>query len=83
MMLEMWFRTVPDREREVLAMVAASHNNTAIAARVYRTAGIEIFDQPGGCVPPAAMVPVEGGVGDVLVAGSFAAARRISRASRR
>jgi hypothetical protein len=32
MMLEMWFRTVTDREREVLAMVAASHNNTAIAA---------------------------------------------------
>jgi hypothetical protein len=37
--------------------------------RVYRTAGIEIFDQPGGCVPPAAMVPVDGGVGDVLVIG--------------
>jgi hypothetical protein len=32
MMLEMWFRTVTDREREVLAMVAAGHNNTAIAA---------------------------------------------------
>jgi hypothetical protein len=27
----------------------------------YRTAGIEIFDQPGGCGPPAAMVPVDGG----------------------
>jgi hypothetical protein len=37
--------------------------------RDYRTAGIEIFDQPGGCVPPVAMVPVDGGVGDVLVVG--------------
>ena len=34
MMLEMWFRTVTDREREVLAMVAAGHNNTAIAAQL-------------------------------------------------
>ena len=32
MMLEMWFRAVTDRVGEVLAMVAAGHNNTAIAA---------------------------------------------------
>jgi hypothetical protein len=24
---------------------------------------MEIFDKPGGCVPPVAMVPVDGGVG--------------------
>jgi len=40
---------------------------------VARTAGIEIFDQAGGCVPPAAMVPVDGGVGDVLVIGVLCA----------
>jgi hypothetical protein len=33
--------------------------------RDYRTVGMEMFDQPGGCVPPVAMVPVDGGVGDV------------------
>jgi hypothetical protein len=27
---------------------------------------MEMFDQPGGCVPPVAMVPVDGGVGGVL-----------------
>jgi hypothetical protein len=32
-----------------------------------RTAGIEIFDQAGTCVPPVAMVPVDGGVDDVPV----------------
>jgi len=30
----------------------------------HRTAGIEIFDQPGGCVPPVVMVPVDGGQHD-------------------
>ena len=39
------------------------------ARRDYRIAGIEIFDQPGGCVPLVAMVPVYGGVGDVLAVG--------------
>ena len=35
---------------------------------------MEIFDQAGTCVPPVAMVPVDGGVDGVLVVG--AASRR-------
>jgi hypothetical protein len=27
---------------------------------------MEMFDQPGGCVPPVAMVPVDDGIGDIL-----------------
>ena len=41
--------------------------------RDYRTAGIEIFDQGGGSVSPAAIMPVDGGVGDVLVVGALRA----------